>query len=314
MKLKAALDEFLLALEADGRRKATVKWYRSTLTGFVVTADPLDARLLTAITPHEMREYIKALRDREAKYVDAPQRPQLDGGLANESIRGHITALHAFWNWCGREYDISSPMKNIRRPKREKPTPRAIEAANFISLFNATGDDDAGIRDRAVLTFLADTGSRAGDIVTARTDWYFPDQKIAQVIGKGGKARKVYFTKYTVASMAQWLQVRDSNTKALFVNLRTGKGLTYSGIAQIIKRLKLRAGVTGRVNLHSFRHRFALEYLKNGGDVAVLAKFLGNSIQVVFDYYSVFDDHELVELREQHDPLHDLIHYSNGKG
>lgn len=310
MNIGQAMDDFLLAIEADGRRVATIKWYRSVLTPLVNTGVE---RPLRSVTAREMREYIVALRGRSTRYIDAPQRPSTDGKLSNETIRGHVTALHSFWNWCAREYQIESPMKNIRRPPRQKSVPRAIEPTDFIKLMKATGDDAAGIRDRALLIFLADTGCRLGGLVSLRANWLFLDEKYAQLVEKGGEAHKVYFTKYTIAVMSSWLIARQSESEFVFTSVTSGEALTASGVHQILKRLKKRAGVVGRVNPHSFRHRFALEYRKQGGDISTLALFMGNSIEVVFDYYSIFDETEMVELRKQHDPMLNLIETTAGE-
>ncbi|MCK6581368.1 MAG: tyrosine-type recombinase/integrase [Anaerolineae bacterium] len=305
MNLSSAFDDFLLAKQADGCRPKTLLWYRSLLAPFVAArAD----RPLASISVRECREYIVGLRSQTEKYVGAPQRPTLAGGFSDETVRGHVTALHSFWNFCAREYEIVSPMRNIRRPPApQRRQPRAIAPADFVRLFNATRDDDAGIRDRALLVFFADTGCRLGGLVGLRVDRLSLGSKSAQVIEKGNKLRTLYFTRYTVALVSQWLAVRQSSSDRVFVSMATGAALTESGVHQLLKRLKTRAGVQGRVNPHSFRHRFALEYRLQGGDISTLALFLGNSIEVAFAYYSIFDDQELHELRERHDPMAALI-------
>lgn len=304
MNLGKALDDFLLALAADGRSQKTVDWYASVLGAFV---DEREQCQLTDIDARQVREYIVALRSRSQKYVGASQRPQEEGPLSPETIRGHVTALHSFWNWCEREWGIISPMRNIRRPPVPKRKPRAIDPADFVKLFNATMDTPAGVRDRAMLVMFADSGVRLGGLVSLRLEWLNLPEQWAQVVEKGSKAHKVHFGPYTVALMSQWLTVRESQSEFVFVSIATGEPITASGVHQVLKRLKRRAGVTGRVNPHSFRHRFALEYRKQGGDISTLAIFMGNSIGVAFDYYSVFSDDELRQLRAAHDPLATLI-------
>lgn len=304
MNLSVAFDEFLLARRADGCRPSTIKWYSSLLKPYIEPRAALD---LADITARECRAYIVELRDRPAKYVDATNRPAIDGPLSAESIRGHITALHSFWSFCAREYRIESPMRNIKRPPPAPRVPRAIAPGDFIRLFNATGDDDTGVRDRALLTFFADTGVRLGGLCAVRVDQLDLAKKRAQTIEKGNKLVTVRFTKYTVALMSQWLLTRSSSSDLVFTNMATGEPLTPSGVAQLLKRLKRRAGIVGRVNPHSFRHRFALEYRLQGGDISTLALFMNNSIETTFAYYSIFDDSELDELRRQHDPMVGIV-------
>ncbi len=91
------------------------------------------------------------------------------------------------------------------------------------------------------------------------------------------------------------------------MNLDTGAPLTASGVHEMLKRLKKRAKVTGRVNPHSFRHNFAREYIRNGGEVVTLAKILGHSdINVTSSYYAVFDEDELAQFHALHTPMKSL--------
>lgn len=57
---------------------------------------------------------------------------------------------------------------------------------------------------------------------------------------------------------------------------RDGFRLTYSGLRQIIRRRSIDAGIEAP-GLHDFRRCFAIEYLRNGGDIFTLQKILGHS-------------------------------------
>jgi integrase/recombinase XerD len=86
--------------------------------------------------------------------------------------------------------------------------------------------------------------------------------------------------------------------------MNTGEGLTDSGIALILKRLKKRAGVTGRTNPHAFRHGFAREFILNGGDIVVLSKLLGhNNINTTAAFYAIFTEDELAGMHAKFSPL-----------
>jgi integrase/recombinase XerD len=60
-----------------------------------------------------------------------------------------------------------------------------------------------------------------------------------------------------------------------------------------------RAGVSGRANPHSFRHRFAIDYLMTGGDLASLADLVGHeSVETTKAFYAIF---ERGDLKHKHD-------------
>ncbi|MCP4544716.1 MAG: tyrosine-type recombinase/integrase, partial [Chloroflexi bacterium] len=60
-------------------------------------------------------------------------------------------------------------------------------------------------------------------------------------------------------------------------------------------------GVTGAHNPHSFRHRFAINFLSSGGDIGVLSKLMGHtSVVVTIRWYGRFAFEELQEQHEKH--------------
>jgi site-specific recombinase XerD len=85
----------------------------------------------------------------------------------------------------------------------------------------------------------------------------------------------------------------------VFPSHKTCEQLTVSGVNQVLKRLKKRAGVTGRANPHAFRHGFAKDYLMAGGDLASLADLMGHeSVETTKSFYAVFEQEDL---RRKHD-------------
>lgn len=304
MKLEQAYDDFMLAAEADGLKLPTLKWYRSVLSKLVQALGSLD---IDEVKASHLREYLVAMRRQESKFINAPQKPEQEGGLSAHTIKAHDTALRAFFAWCKREYDIKDPMDNIRRAPAPQQLPKSIDKETFIAIFNTTGDGDEGIRDRAILAFLADTGCRLGGLISLTIDLLDLDERRAYVVEKGSKMRTLFFTHYTAQLLALWYSVRpDVEHGYVFTSFKTGQtnALTESGVQQMLKRLKQRAGVRGRVNPHAFRHNFAREYLKNGGDIVTLARLLGHTnINTTAASYAVFSKDELAGQHGQYSPM-----------
>lgn len=300
MKIETALEDFDLANKADGLSPATMKWYRSILKPLLVRFAGADSAV---ITTKQLREYVVEIRERTTRYQGATQRPQTEGGLAKESIDGHIRAIKRFFEWCAGEYEHPNPSKGIKRSKPAPREPKAIDEKDFVSLFNATQDTSAGIRDRALLAVLADTGCRLGGLLSMKLPNLEVQRRRVRVFEKGATSRWVYFTHYTTGLVQLWLQTRKSETDALWIAMDTHEALTQSGVHEILKRLKERAGVTGRVNPHSFRHNFAREYIRSGGDAVTLSRLLGHTLEVTAAYYAVFAPDELQEFHDKHTPM-----------
>jgi site-specific recombinase XerD len=83
--------------------------------------------------------------------------------------------------------------------------------------------------------------------------------------------------------------------------------ITTTGLREILRRLKKRAGIAGRFNPHSFRHGYAREFLTNGGSMPALQQMLGHSSpNVTMMFYARWDINELVQQQEKHSPLQGL--------
>lgn len=305
MLLPEAFDQYLIACQTNGLSPNSTRWYLSVLRPFVLT---YQTKPIAEVTTHEIRLYIHNLMNRQTRYEGASQRPVVQGGLSRDSIAGHVRALHAFWGWASEEYEIANPMSRIKRHKNHPVVPKAIEQADFLKLFNATGDDHAGARDRALLCFLADTGCRVGGALSLDVRGLNLAGRRAFVTEKGNAARLLVFTHFTAQILNAWLAKHPQKSSAVFCSIRTGERLTSSGISQIMQRLKAKAGVKGRVNPHSFRHGFAREYLKNGGDLVTLSRLLGHKdISTTAMYYAIFSRDELAAMHEQFSPISDEL-------
>jgi site-specific recombinase XerD len=266
---------------------------------------------LDAITSPQIRQHIVELRRRDCRYAGAPQRPELAGGVSDETIQAHIRALRGFWAWCLAEYRLTfNPMTNIKHPKRRNPQPKAITPGDAAALIAATGNDVNGIRDRAILAFLLDTGCRAQTIMKLDMTQLDIQGRRAIVEEKGRPARVMPFIERTAELLAAWLAVRPAAAKTVFCGLAPhtyGKPMTSTSLHGMLRRLKKKAGVTGRVNPHSFRHGFAREYLKNGGDLATLARLMGHTdVKITSEYYAVFSENELADTHDKFSPLQNL--------
>lgn len=307
MLLSSAVQQFLVAAGADGLKPSTVRWYESRLRP-VAAHFGLDD--LADLGAPDLRTYIVALRARDQRYL-VGQRPVMTGGLSPDTIHGHLRALRRFFRWAVEEYGLpTNPMLRIRLPRVAHDTPKAASLDDLAKLLAAIDDSPTGWRNRAMLMFLADTGCRAAGMLTLHRENLDLSAGRALVVEKGDKARRVYFGENTAYAVARWLDVRPGGGWAVFCSLhgpRRGLPLTLGGLHDVIRRLKMQAGVSGRVNPHSLRHMFAREYLTNGGDLSSLARIMGHSdAAVTANYYAVFDDAELKEKHGLYSPARRL--------
>lgn len=290
--LSEAIQTFLLDQQAGLNSSKTVKWYTSLLTAF---DDYMGEKLLTQITTDDLRLYTVHLKGRD---------------LTDNSVIGHVTALRAFWTWAAREYDIANPARNLKKPRRPIPQPRAITPEDFGRLWQATfdvvGEEIAGIRDRCMLALLGDTGIRLGGLISLTVPNLLIDESCLIVTEKGNRPRKVFYSRFTGHHLKAWLEVRHDLKPThvhLLTSMRYSGPLTDSGVSQALKRLAIRGDVKGKCNPHSFRHGLAREWLKNGGDAIRLSQQMGAKVDTIAQYYALFFNDERAAAHEEHSPL-----------
>ena len=70
--------------------------------------------------------------------------------------------------------------------------------------------------------------------------------------------------------------------------------MTTNGLDQILRRLAEWGRVTGvRVSAHTFRHTYAVNFLKASGDIYKLSRLLGHTgISITQEYLKAFSAHD----------------------
>jgi site-specific recombinase XerD len=290
MKLSDAIGEFLIAGQADGLADKTIVWYQSILKSFLSQVGDIP---LLDITPKIIRGYIVALRD---------------DGYANDTVHAHRRVLHRFWSWCNDEWDTPNPMKNIAYPSPPKKTePKTVSPETMQQYFESLPHNHEGIRDRAIASVFCDTSARNGEICSvkvANVDLW--KRTLIASDGKTG-SHEYIFSRFTAVLLADWIQVRSNKSEWLFYNMKTLEALTASGMYQIFVRRAKQAGIKEKVNPQRWRHAFAREYLKNGGDLVTLSRLMGHSsVEVTAEQYAVFFHGEYMELHDKHSPIRHL--------
>ena len=93
---------------------------------------------------------------------------------------------------------------------------------------------------------------------------------------KGGKLRRLYIPKMLRNETLEWLNEANRTSGYLFLN-RYGDKITPRGISQQLKNYADKYGLDKKVVYpHSFRHRYAKNFLEKFNDIALLADLMGH--------------------------------------
>jgi len=93
---------------------------------------------------------------------------------------------------------------------------------------------------------------------------------------KGGKVRRIYFPEQLRLEVLPWLETQGRSSGFVFINQR-GEKITPRGINGQLKTLARRYHIPeDTVYPHSFRHRFAKNFLEKFNDISLLADLMGH--------------------------------------
>ena len=125
-----------------------------------------------------------------------------------------------------------------------------------------------------VVRFLAATGARVSELVQIKIEHV--EKGYLDIYGKGGKVRRIYIPKMLKNETLKWLEDANLHSGYLFLN-RFGTKLTTRGVAHQLKIFANEYGMNTKVIYpHSFRHRFAKNFLEKYNDLALLADLMGH--------------------------------------
>ena len=100
--------------------------------------------------------------------------------------------------------------------------------------------------------------------------------------------------------MRAYLRIRRDNSPALFVTTE-GDRLGYNGLREILRRRARQAGIK-EPTLHQFRRAFALNFLRNGGDVYSLQRLMGHSSLEILRRYLKLTDQDTQAAHAKYSP------------
>jgi integrase/recombinase XerD len=289
--LTRAIDGFYLAKGGEGRSEDTLHDYRTTMKRFANFIGPEVS--LNKITTSNINEFFKYLDN----FTFIPGHRSSDQTrsrkLSPKTIRNYQVCLSSFWNWVASEYEIPIP----RVPKRTaKDTPvmplspteidRLLKACEYSDVQPTNREAfhsrrRTSLRDRAIIMMLYDTGVRSSELVGMRFSDVDENKAQIRVTGKGSKQRLVHYGKYVARLLWKYHSARFPDSKPspddyLFVDDEGMRPMNRGSVLQMIVRIGKKAGIPN-VHPHRFRHAFAVEYLRNGGNVLALQEELGHT-------------------------------------
>ena len=273
-RLEALVREWLLELRMMGRRPRTIEWYRQKMAWYLKTGQ---ADTLGQLTAYELKRYLGELRDR---------------GLADNTIHGFFEVLRAFASWADREgYSVDPALLRTRAPKVAQKEVETYSTEQIERIFTAASP---GWPTTAVKVLLG-TGMRLSELCGLIVD-DFEDDGVSAFLKvrheKGAKFRRVPVSNRLRREVVRYLnRWRPASPHSSLLLRADGEPVSVVAVAELFRRI--RAKVRFGVRAHRFRHTFATEYLRQGGEIERLRRILGHTTYVMVMRYVHLDKGDL---------------------
>ena len=226
----------------------------------------------------------------------------------------YLIALRAFLGYfVAKDILLLPPDKiTLSRPDKERIV-KFLSLEQLDKLFSAPDTTTLpGLRDKAILETFFSTGMRISELTALNREQIrirpgIDDLELG-IVGKGGHARTVYFSKSAIETLGKYLKVRDNldeKEKALFINFhgpkKGSRRLTPRAIEKNLKKYIIIAGLPITTTPHTLRHSFATDLLTQGADLRVVQEFLGHKNILATQIYTHVTNKRL---RDIHRKLH----------
>lgn len=269
--------------------------------------DWLQENKLTNLKPHELSpDHVWKYRIFLARQTRSQRSSK---SLRKSTQNYYLIVLRSLLSYFAERDILALPPEKIKLPrdKTEKEV-RFLSLDQLERLFSMPDINTlSGLRDRAILETFFSTGMRISELVALnreqiKSSLASNDLELG-IVGKGGKARTVYFSPRTLQWLKRYLRSRTDNDKALFVNYRTRndapRRLTPRSIERSIQRYALLAGLPANTTPHVLRHSFATDLLSQGVDIRILQEFLGHRSINATQIYAHVTSKKLREIHRQ---------------
>jgi site-specific recombinase XerD len=228
--------------------------------------------------------------------------------VSQRTVLHYYGNLRTFFQWLVKEDLIeASPVDRIAMSPAKTPPIQPFTDEQIEALILAARQSRFASRNEALVRFLVDTGVRASELCSIKLDQVEPGERCIEILGKGRKRRFIYYGRYTARALRHYLQERElKDGVPLFVSeggTTPHQALTRLGVLQIIADLGKAAGLRNvRCSPHTFRHTFAVSFLRNGGNVFSLKEILGHSSLVMTNRYVTYAQSDLSNQHRQFSP------------
>jgi site-specific recombinase XerD len=227
----------------------------------------------------------------ESLVLDFLEHVENTRGCSPRTRNARLAAIRALFGFIAREEPSlllhCQRIRTIPLKRTQHKTVDYLEEKQMQALLNAVElNSRTGVRDKALLLLLYNTGARVSEIVELKVaDLRLDGTAQVKLLGKGKKYRSCPLWPETLEALNDYLKQRtakDPAAQQLFLNAN-GSPVTRFGVRHIIGKYASAAKsqcpsiAAKAVNPHTIRHTTAMHLLRAGNDVNMVSHWLGHA-------------------------------------
>ena len=294
--LEGLLARFEAHIDVErGLSAATVNAYASDLKRYISWLRSRGITGLGAVTRRDVEDYVA--------FLDG------EGESARSKAR-RLASVHEFHKFAAFDGAVDADVAAaVKAPKAASTLPDVLTIDEVVRLLDAASvggsTDPVALRDKALLEFMYATGARVSEAVGVNLDDVDVDERMARLMGKGGKQRLVPLGSYACRALQAYVNAgrpslerrcgqRPPERRAVFLNKR-GARLSRQSVWEIIRLAGRRARIDRPLHPHTLRHSFATHLIQGGADVRTVQELLGHASVTTTQIYTHVSPESLIE-------------------
>ncbi len=196
-------------------------------------------------------------------------RTYLQDNFSAKTINMRINGMNAYLDYLGETDKRLRSVKIQQKPFLENVISKD-EYKRFVNSLKSLEDR----RWYFAVRMMTCTGARVSELLKLNVSDVMADH--LDIVSKGNKLRRIYIPNQLKEECLSWLRMEGISSGAVFRN-QSGNRITCRGLSGRLKTLAKEYEINPDVVYpHSFRHRFAKNFLEKSSDIAFLADLMGH--------------------------------------
>jgi integrase/recombinase XerC len=212
-------------------------------------------------------------------------------------VHGALKDIKVWVRWLVEyEYLDRAPKVPVPKlPKRRFPILTEEQLHQVFTCPALADGSELAVRNRALISFMLDTGVRLGEVAGLRFDDLDLRERQAVIRGKGNKERLVYFHPDCRDALRLWISYRGEDEGELF-------WLGAGGVRMVLRKIKEQTGLK-QFHAHQLRHTALTMMAKAKMDLHEIKEIAGHASVTTTDAYIAMAGRDIRDKHEAASPL-----------